>query len=374
MNIKRDGHLFWNGLFVLIFCILVIIPSLLYLRGEIGVDEGFYLFKGYSILEGTLQQHDYWKVGTIPAISFLLAGIFSIYGKSVILPRILVYVVNGLSAILIYKIGKTWDSSSVGKIASILFLIAMIIPQFEAYYLILEPFVAVLCLMALYLFIKSKSIYNLIFIGILIGLAILFKLVALLFVVGLVGYFVFNLRSYNHRNPDYYKSSLVHIFYVIIGIIIPVTVSAVYFLLIGSLDTFLSFYWDLIVARGVGFNIWNFSPVFFSFLVVWVFLFATIVLFFRDYFTQKYNENELLFISMLANFSLPLLSRQYGHYFILILPFAFLLAAKSFDKLIRVSIINLPMRKINKKNCLLVLAIIATLFLIIPSFSKFSAI
>ncbi len=314
--------------FLFIF-VSLLFGQLIYIRNFIGPDEAYYLFKAESILSGSLNQRDSWVVGGYPAFYGILSLVLFIFGDSIIYPRIILFIINGLNAVLIFKIGSFLFDEKVGKVACILFLIGVLIPTFQMYMVLTEPFMLFFGLIGIYYFLKSDDTFHLVLSGFLFSISSLCKTIGLFYIASIGLFFILNLHDPQNRNKSYIISSIKKMSLITFGFIIPAFIGYLYFHHIDSVSTYFIFQAMkfIYVLEEEPVDITGLLKIFISYAAIWVLSLVAIFILGYKYIRSNYNE-KILFIAILFIISLyPLTSRQYGHYFIPVLPHACILAS-----------------------------------------------
>lgn len=318
----------YDIIFLLIF-VSLLLGQLMYIKHFIGSDEAYFLFKAESILSGSLTQKDSWGVGPYPVFYSIVSLILFIFGKSVIYPRIILYILNGINAIILFKIGSCFFNEKVGKLASILFLIGVLIPTFEMYMVFTEQFMLFFGLIGIYYFLKSDSILYLILSGFLFSFSSLCKTIGLLYIAGIGLFFILNLRDPQNRNKKYIMSSIKNISLIIFGFLIPAFIGYLFFYHIDSVSTYFIFHaMKFISAREAQpVDISSLFNMFMSYSTIWILSLVTIFILGYKYIHGNYNKKILFIAILFVIFLYPLSSRQFGHYFVPVLPHACILAS-----------------------------------------------
>lgn len=162
-------------------------------------DEGVFLTIGRGVAEGKLPYLDFWDHKT-PGIYLLFGALSSFFGTKIILYKIFIWLVNFLTAILVYGISERFRKGA-GSFASVIFLLSLVF--FEGNYLGAGPFLALLITLATWLLMKYPGQRRAVFAaGISAGLAILFKQTAILSLLPLL----FLLHIENRASKKYFFS------------------------------------------------------------------------------------------------------------------------------------------------------------------------
>jgi 4-amino-4-deoxy-L-arabinose transferase-like glycosyltransferase len=312
--------------FVLIFLVLVAAQPLLYRSIALSPDEGYFMFMGKSISNGAVPYITFAD-NKPPGIWYLLFAAFQVFGKSLYVARGMTYAANAFSALLLYFTGKELWNEKAGMISSLVFLFGMVIPAFEGYYVLTEPFLALFSILGFLFFIKANGrIPYLIASGAAIGVAALFKQTGILPLLAIFLFYLLSLWIPANRNRTYLLGSLKGSLLVISGFVAPLLVVAAYFWSQNALSQLVNY--SIFGLRGYGtvFNILSLGYEFLSFSIVWTILLIAFCVVVYRFISKRTGLETLIAIWLLVSF-LPLAARQYGHYFIQVLPPASLLFA-----------------------------------------------
>jgi len=359
--------------FVSLFVLLTLLPFFLYLRGSLGVDESYFMVIGNSILHGSIPYKDYMDMKP-PGIYYLFALTFSIFGKSFYAARAVLFLFNALSAVIIFLIGKKLWNKEAGMLSSILFLIGMLIPAYEGYFAMTEPFMVFFGLLGVLLFFKSEHWLYLIFCGILMGLSILFKQSGVLFLAAIFIFYLIKLWIPANRTKFYLKDSLKNLSLIICGFSIPILLVAFYFWSVGALNSF--FYLSFLFAitehygRELVFDkqtIIALTYKFLSYSIVWLLSFVSIFIIVYALIKKEAKDIEIFTVIWFIISLYPLTIRTYGHYFIQIIPPACLLASISLIRIYPILSLKSIKESLSNANHLKIFAIICILLITLAS-------
>lgn len=369
MIFKLEQHK--NLTFISLFVLLTLLPFFLYLRGSLGVDESYFMFIGNSILHGSIPYKDYIDMKP-PGIYYLFALTFSIFGKSFYAARAVTFIFNALSAVIIFSIGRKLWNKEVGMLSSMLFLVGMLTPAYEGYLAMTEPFMVFFGLFGILLFFKSEHRVYLILTGLLIGISTLFKQSGVLFLAAIFVFCLLKLWIPANRTKGYLKDSIKNLSLIICGFLIPITITAFYFWTVGALQSFI--YWSFLFSIGEGYGRSFYVNVFqfLSYSIIWVLSFVSILFIAYEYITKKSRDVELFTVIWLLASIYPLTIRQYGHYYIQILPPACLLASISLMKIYPILSLRSIKESLSKLNHQKIFVIVCLLGLILSSFAIIS--
>ncbi len=115
------------------FYLLILIPLLLSTpvieRFTTNEDEGIYLYGAIRILNGQIPYRDFWHI-TLPGAVWMIAGVFNIFGDTLLTIRTLALLLIICQGILIYLIGRRVTEKAIyAFMASMIFYLFNIIPS-----------------------------------------------------------------------------------------------------------------------------------------------------------------------------------------------------------------------------------------------------
>jgi hypothetical protein len=308
--------------FILLFIIFgVFVPSY-YLFYPLGVDEATYLVIGALIKDGALLYRDVIDV-KLPGIYYLAALVFSVAGKSFIAIRVLTYVINAISALLVYSLGKKIANKNIGMAASIFFLIGMYLWQYEGYCYMTEPYVVFFSLLSVLFFLKDGYRAKLVS-----GLALGMGLFGVFFL-----FYLLNLRFQKNRTKDYVINSAKNLISISLGVAVPLLLVFLYFFSMGAGSQFTYCTIFFISDYSYPFILWRFIKDFFSFFPIWLLSTSMVLLVGCRLIKGKVlNEKHFLLTLWLLVFSI-LVIRTGSHRVPFIFPSAAILSALMLSKL-----------------------------------------
>jgi hypothetical protein len=275
----------------------------------LGQDEGVFLTISKGILQGLLPYRDFFDHKP-PGIYFLFMPINFLI-ECFFSARLFSLVINIVTAFFVYKISENLNrGSGLTSLAAYLFIVYI----FEGYYLISEPFIALILTFIFYLIIKGLKDRHYFVVGLLMSLAFLFKQQAIISVI-IVFLFIF-LRDRGAKNIRYLLSGILPPFLVLFLWLFVNNISG-YFI---DQVFFSNFYYprhnfnEVLIRVGTLFSMsWYF----------WLLL-----LYFILYVKTKYKNILLLLIFL----PMPLyFIRDYAHYWILSLPFLVIASSIAFN-------------------------------------------
>lgn len=171
-------------IFLIITSLLVFLAFLvLVITKPISQDEGVFLTIGKYINQGLIPYRDLVDHKP-PAIYFLFASLFKLFGTNVWVIKIALILSTLGTGVFVKKITDHLKSGA-GWYAAIIFV--FLLTQFEGYYLIAEPFMILPLLLAWWLIVRRPHSSGwLVVAGACLGLVILFKQTGLLSVISLL--------------------------------------------------------------------------------------------------------------------------------------------------------------------------------------------
>jgi 4-amino-4-deoxy-L-arabinose transferase-like glycosyltransferase len=314
-------------IFIICCLCLVALQPVLYHSAKLDPDEGYFMFMGKSVLNGSIPYIDYTD-NKPPGIWYLMAFTFLVFGKSIYAAKGILYAVNALSALILYLIGKELRYKKIGIISSLFFLVGMLIPAFEGFRVYTEPFLSFFSLLGLLFFIKGREQKSyLIACGAAVGMATLFKQTGILLLVAIFVFYLVNFWIPVNRSNKYLVSSAGRALLLLCGFLAVILPVVAYFWSVGAL-TQLAHYtiWGL---KGYGSSFEGIRVLgyqFASFCIVWVLSGASLLTIGYKFIKKSSDWETLVSIWLLLTLC-PLFFRQWGHYYIQILPPACLLAS-----------------------------------------------
>lgn len=296
-------------------------------------DAGAFLTIADKTLEGYLPYRDFVDHKP-PGIYYTLAVALAV-DRSVEAARWLLLSVNLGTGVVLIAVGRRLWSYDVGILAAILYLGAL--PWYQGVFLLTEPFVALALVAGLHFLLGStehRGGVRPLAVGLCLGIALLFKQTSAAAIPVFVGAvlllpvarddgFVQSIRQLRRRQAAVSVAAFT------VGLVAPVAIVTAYFSSLGALGEL--FYWTTIVNGDYGASI-NARTI--GLLQdrlglaagLWIASVFGGVLLFR-HSTPRNTSWAVVLTALAATAALPLLLRQFHHYFIMILPFAVLLIA-----------------------------------------------
>ena len=332
MKLGRDNEI--RYLFIASFILLALIPPLYYIHGFLSPDESTFMFIGDSINRGLIPYKDFFDIKP-PGIFYLNALIFFIFGKSFYMSRIVLYITNALSASIIYFLGKNLWDKHIGQLSSILFLIGVYNPLIGGYFVLTEQYMVFFGLLGIFVFFKFRDWRYLVPVGFLLGIATLFKQPGILFYVLILIYYSLGLLNKRNRTKIFIYKIIKSSLFVSIGFLIPIFITVAFFYREGVLYDFI--YWSFLYfingKYGTVIDITSLFQPINSLVIIWIPALISVVIIIYNLAKKKVQYNNLLAVWWLLLFGYTLTIRQFGHYFIQILPPACILASITLTRL-----------------------------------------
>lgn len=304
---------------LIFFLLLAIFMSISGLFFPVHHDEGVFLTISGQMSKGYVPYLDYFDHKP-PGIYLVLMLLKIIFGQSILIIRSFVLIVNLISSILIYFIGRRLFSFKAGLFSAVVYMI--INPVFQGNFSLTEPFVNLFILASFVKIIELRKYYsllNIFLVGLLLGIASIFKQAALVLIPVYLFFVVFN----NNR--------LLNNFIVFLSALI--SPYLIVFLVLNIYGAVSEAFQQIFVFNLVNYHPWPFLELIRSFPkfiyplpILWLSLVYVI-------FKKKKNgfKTRLLIFSIISIIPL-LLFRPYHHYWIIILPFVLLLVSPLFTE------------------------------------------
>ena len=318
-----------DQMFFVAFFVLAVVPPLFYLNQPLLHDEMAYLVIGRELaLGGTL----YAGVADhkTPAIFYLTALLWETTPEPYIAGRIVVYTVDAVTALLVFRLGSGWGRT-VGAVASLAYLAGVYGPVFEGYILMTEPFAAMfLTGAALCLFAERRGTDLLA--GLLLACGVLFNQTTLLFGAVIIGWSLARLWGRETTLAE------VAVRYGLIGTAF-VTLLGLPALIAATQGTLEDMVWYTFVLP---LNYYN-TPYFLegqlssaaSYLPVWLLATGTALCVFRSLLSRSFDTRLALLSLWLFILAIPGLRAFHGgHRYIFIMPAAAVLAGVGLHRVV----------------------------------------
>lgn len=308
-----------------ILATLTILTLPLYFLTAIHRDEAIFLNIASGITQGYLPYLDYLD-NKPPGIYYLFAPLIQIAGNTITTPRIVNLLLNLLTSAFIYKIyqqihpptpnKKSLTPTPSNLIPSLIYLIAT--PIYHGQYVLTETPMALLLTTSTYItltYLKHPKKRRLLLIGLLLGLAILFKQVAIINLI-ITAIIILTANTPHKRSL---RAALL-----IVPFLTPILTFIIYFLTQNNLLTAYTQIIDSIIynypSTPLFYNIQQLPILLFPAWPIWITL--------GIYFIYGENSSSPTADRLLGLSTLPIfliLYRPYHHYLIQTLPFAIIL-------------------------------------------------
>jgi 4-amino-4-deoxy-L-arabinose transferase-like glycosyltransferase len=331
---KLDYNKGIRYLFIISFILLSLIPPFYYIHGYLSGDESGFMFIGDRINHGSILYKDFID-NKPPGIFYLNALIFSIFGKSFYASRIVLFVVNALSALIIYFFAKNQWDEHIGQLSSILFLIGVYNPAIEGFFIYTEQYMVFFGLLGIFVFFKFRHMRYLVPVGVLLGISTLFKQSGILFYLVLLVYNLSGLIKTENRTKFFLNKIIISSLLLLIGFLIPIFITLVFFYREGVAYEF--FYWTFLYYEsgkyGAVFDIIRLQRPINSLVIISIPAFISFIYLIYNSATKKLQLDDLFLVYWLLIFCSTLTIRQYAQYFIPILLPACILASITLARL-----------------------------------------
>lgn len=277
-------------------------------------DEGVFLTISKGLTNGLLPYRDFFDHKT-PGIYFFLALLVFLFGKNIVFYKIVFLIINFLSAYLVFLISEKLRKNS-GVLSASVFLFSLYI--FEGYFLIAEPLVIFLLLLAVWFLLKDgkNQKQDIFWGGLFAGLSFLMKQTAIVSALALAVYVFI-------KNRNMFKDF-------VLGLSVGPSMVFIWLLFSGILQE--SF--NQIILYNFSYPKESFAIVFEgfknSFSSTWFIWLGLIGYIFIS--KDKYKK---LFLALIF-LSIPVfLIRHYPHYWIQIIPFVAIVFSLSYLQLVK---------------------------------------
>jgi len=169
-------------------------------------DEGFAVLNGSRILSGEIPYKDFWALYP-PGQSYALAGIFSLFGKSLLVERLYDLAVRLIIALAIRAIAIRITTKQLADYAFVASAALLAVTGFYAYAVFPALALDLLALLSLLDFLRAQNKQRLVLSGFLAGIAAFFRWdIALYAVVSITGTLILFRMSANHSSKPLAQS------------------------------------------------------------------------------------------------------------------------------------------------------------------------
>jgi len=337
----------------------------------LNIDAGLYIPIAREVMQGGTPTVDLYTSYT-PFAYYLYAAWMGIAGTDVSMLVLLVYLVNALNAMLFYFIVRKYVASVMLGIALALsyFLTVMIC---QGYMILLEPFQTTFILLAFMVYTSGPgTLLRYVLVGLFLGVSIMFKQYSVLVLAGFVLTVIID--TLQREGQAVFREAGVAVAAILVSSAIPFFL----FILLSQAELMNALYQfgflgnkamsystaeklDTVTrARNIAVKVihlnWMFVPV----------LIYLLLRVFRSRDLRVPCEVTPIFVFS----ALPIAIRQYGHYFLLIAPWSYLIAGALLDRLVQEPFIRGKSGSLLYRTILLCSLALALCAYLTPSFHE----
>lgn len=313
---------------VFLFVLLTGYISVTFLFPYIGKDASYYLKIAFDMSHGMSFYND-MNVAYNPMVMYLLSYLFNIFPQAgFYLTHSFFFLFYAANTFLFYKILGFFDlKKAVKQLFVIILLLSFYL--FQGFNLYLEPFVLVFQLLAVFLFLKwevNKSWFLLFFAGVSCFFAFFSKQYGLFILPAFIFFIYINSKTLINK--------VQHLFYFLIGFILPLIFFSIYFCLYSNIP-FIDFTYKLLglkylsgddVVTGVNYHFFKFLESSMNFVLKAPYI--TIIFYaVAKKEIRLLTKKSIFYLIIISGACMQLLFAAYLHYFQLIFPFCLLLIA-----------------------------------------------
>ena len=313
----------------LVFGVVVIFVLFIRLR-LLGIplerDEGEYAYVGQLLLQGILPYTEAYNM-KFPGIYFVYALILAIFGQSHTGIHLALVLVNIITSILLFLIGRRLFNNTVGIITASSFLIMTLSPKVLGFWANSEHFVILPVTGGILLMLwvlEKRGLIGAFFSGLLLGTPFLIKQHGIFFT--LFGFICFCL-IYLRDHPSFSKKVFLDIGLFVLGILTPFGLTIILFLTFGNFENF--WFWtfqyasEYATGTSIDKGLANFKKTFIPIIKDNFFIMIVALFGLMSIFWSKAGKSKWLFI--IGFFITSFLSICPGlhfreHYYILLIP------------------------------------------------------
>ena len=200
-------------------------------------DEGEYAYVGQLLLQGILPYTEAYNM-KFPGIYFIYALILTIFGQTHTGIHLALVLVNIITSILLFLIGRRLFNNTVGIITASSFLIMTLSPKILGFWANSEHFVILPVTGGILLILwvlEKRGLIGAFFSGLLLGTPFLIKQHGIFFTLfGFICFCLIYLRKY----PSFSKKVFLDIGLFVLGILTPFGLTIILFLTFGNFENF----------------------------------------------------------------------------------------------------------------------------------------
>ncbi|MBI4162339.1 MAG: glycosyltransferase family 39 protein [Candidatus Aenigmarchaeota archaeon] len=237
---------------VLILFAYLVVSSILYINLPMAEDESNIIYVSQKWNEGHIPYKDYSGDSKTPGMYYYTAFLLKFTDSMPIL-RSSIFLVNILATVFLFMIASNLFDKKKGLLSAMLFLLLLLMPGMNGYFFIVDRLFVMFSLAAVYFFvkqIKNRSIGYILVSGLMAGIALVFKQLAVtlpaLFIIFFLCVVVNDAKRPNAFRQRKLAKTTVDSFILLIGIAIPVLIVVFHFAALGGLNSMA--YW---VVKGV---------------------------------------------------------------------------------------------------------------------------
>jgi hypothetical protein len=290
-------------------------------------DAGYYIPISKAVMNGSTPTVDV-ETSYTPFIYYAYALWIKFFGSDVSTLILLMYVINLLNVMLFYAIVSRFiDVKIIRFVLAVSYYFTIMVCQ--GFNIVLEPFQMTFILLAFFFYLSSiRKLYKYLLMGFSLGIAIMFKQYSILILGGVLLTLV---MDHCRIKPIRFREILGAVGMILVFSVIPFFM----FLILTSADMIDALYsFGFLGKKAISYSVVEdlsngtrlLNIVIKIVHLNWLFIPVLAYGFFRVFSPKKYTTpSEVLPIIIFS--AIPILVRQYGHYFLLIAPWSYLAAA-----------------------------------------------
>src|SRR3989338_7412970 len=227
-NLSREIKI----LLIIIF-IYILFSAAFYMNMGLSDDEGNYFFISKKFYEGHAPYKDY-SAGDIkpPGNYYLIASLLGIMGRNMEMIRLVFFLVNSVSALLLFGLARKFMDKKKALMCSASFILLNILPVYDGYIMEPDRLLILFSLASIYLFResigKNNSMKYSMLIGIFIGMAATFKQTGAMLLI----FVIFSAALLKIKKVGSYR--MLNMVFILAGFLIPVSLVYAHFSYMGA--------------------------------------------------------------------------------------------------------------------------------------------
>ncbi|HEY6192919.1 MAG TPA: glycosyltransferase family 39 protein [Bacteroidota bacterium] len=305
-------------------------------------DEGEFAYMGQQILKGIPLYTQAYDI-KFPGVYLMYALIMSLFGQTTVGIHLGLLLVNSISTVLLFLLGKKIAGGFTGIISAAGFAILSLSVSTNGFATHATQFVVLPALGGVFLLLRALEdggrVRYYVWSGVASGVALVMKQAAIFFILFSVTYAVLHSLGSGARRPG--KETVLKLTGLVLGSLLPLSAAILWLYAIGAFEKF--WYWAVVYAstfgsqasmsEGLGLFWGNFSRVVDGFFLLWILgLLGMLTLPFQTGLNVKKSFPVLFALFSFLAVCPGFLFRP--HYFVMVLPAVALLAG-SFANLVR---------------------------------------